>query len=165
MFKIKQLKKFIFVQKLKVMIQRIQTVYLLISVLLMGSLFLLPFAEIVKDGVIYLFNFQGIILDGTVKENGFSISALISIIIALHGVAILGYKNRIRQRRFIVFSILLMLGLFGMFFFFIYDSFSDAQISFKISIVFPVVAIILDYLAIRAIGKDEALIRSIDRIR
>jgi hypothetical protein len=27
------------------------------------------------------------------------------------------------------------------------------------------VAIILDYLAIRAIGKDEALIRSIDRIR
>jgi hypothetical protein len=52
-----------------------------------------------------------------------------------------------------------------MFFFFTYYSFSEAQISFKISILFPIVAIILDYLAIRGIGKDEALIRSIDRIR
>jgi hypothetical protein len=67
--------------------------------------------------------------------------------------------------RVIVFTILLMLGLFGMFFFFTYYSFSGAQISFKISMVFPLVAVILDYLAIRAIGKDEALIRSIDRIR
>ena len=147
------------------MIQRIQTVYLFISALLIGMLFLLPFAEIVNEGVVYLFNFKGIILDGTLKENGFSISVLIGIIMALHGVAILNYKNRIRQIRIIVFTILLMLGLFGMFFFFTYYSFSNAQIAFKISILFPVVAIILDYLAIRAIGKDEALIRSIDRIR
>lgn len=147
------------------MIQRIQTVYLLVSALLIGFLFLLPFAEIVKDGVVYLFNFKGIVLEGTLLENGFSISVLIGFILALHGVAILSYKNRIRQIRIIVFSILLMLGLFGLFFFFTTYSFSDARIGFKISIVFPVVAIILDYLAIRAIGKDEALIRSIDRIR
>lgn len=147
------------------MIQRIQTVYLFISTLLIGLLFLWPFAEIVNEGVLYLFNYKGIILDGTLKENGFSIAVLIGIIMALHGVAILNYKNRIRQIRIIVFTILLMLGLFGMFFFFTYYSFSDAQISFKISILFPVVAIILDYLAIRAIGKDEALIRSIHRIR
>jgi hypothetical protein len=78
---------------------------------------------------------------------------------------IFGYKKRIRQIRFLVFTILLMLGLFGMFFFFTYYTFKDAQISFKISAAFPWVAIILDYLAIRSIGKDEALIRSIDRIR
>jgi hypothetical protein len=58
-----------------------------------------------------------------------------------------------------------MLGLFGMFFFFIYYSLGDAQVSYKVSIFFPLIAVILDYLAIRAIGKDEALIRSIDRIR
>lgn len=147
------------------MIQRIQTVYLLISALLIGFLFLLPFAEIANEGAVYLFNYKGIVLDGTLKENGFSISILIGIIMALHGVAILNYKNRIRQIRLTVFSILLMLGLFGMFFFFTYYSFTSAQISFKISVIFPLVAIILDYLAIRAIGKDEALIRSIDRIR
>ena len=147
------------------MIQRIQTVYLLLSAILVGLLFLLPFAEIAKDGAVYLFNFKGIILDGTLKENGFAISGLIAIILALHGYAILIFKNRIRQIRVIVFSILLLLGLFGMFFFFIYYIFSGAQISFNLSMAFPLVAIILDYLAIRGIGKDEALIRSIDRIR
>ena len=147
------------------MIQRIQTVYLLISALLVGLLFLLPFAEIVKDGAVYLFNFKGIVLDGVLKENGASLSILIGIIMALHGVAVLSYKNRIRQMRLTVFAVLLMLGLVGMFFYFTYYSFSGAQVSFKIGILFPVIAIILDYLAIRAIGKDEALIRSIDRIR
>jgi hypothetical protein len=38
-------------------------------------------------------------------------------------------------------------------------------ISFKTGAVLPLVAIVIDWLAIRAIGKDEALIRSIDRIR
>jgi hypothetical protein len=147
------------------MIQRIQTVYLFISALLVGILFLLPFAEIAKDGAIYIFNFHGIVQDGTLKENGASISVLIGIIIALHGVAIFSYKNRIRQMRLVVFAVLLMLGLIGMFFFFTYYSFSGGQVSLKIGVLFPVVAIILDYLAIRAIGKDEALIRSIDRIR
>jgi hypothetical protein len=147
------------------MIQRIQTLYLLVSAILVGFLFLLPFAEILQDGAVYLFNFKGISLDGTLKENGIAISVLIVIIMAIHGFAILSYKNRIRQIRLTVFSILLMIGLFGLFFFFTYFSFSGAQISFKVSMVFPLVAIILDYLAIRAIGKDEALIRSIDRIR
>ena len=147
------------------MIQRIQSLYLLISAILVALLFVLPFAEIVQDGAIYLFNSKGIILDGTLKENGAALSILIGIVVALHGFALLSYKHRIRQMRVIVFSILVMLGLFGMFFFFTYYSFSGARISFKISLVFPLVAIILDYLAIRAIGKDEALIRSIDRIR
>lgn len=147
------------------MIQRIQTVYLLVSGIFIGFLFFLPFAEIAKDSAIYLFNAKGILLDTEVKESGLAISALIAIIAAMHGVAILNYKKRIRQMRIIVFTILLMLGLFGLFFFFTYYSFSGAQISFKVAMVFPLVAIILDYLAIRAIGKDEALIRSIDRIR
>lgn len=147
------------------MIQRIQTVYLFFSVLLIGLLFLFPFAEIAKDGAIYLFNFKGILLDGIIKENGTAIPVLIVIIMALHGFAIFSFKNRKRQIRIIVFTILILLGLFGLFIFFTYFSFSGAQISFKISAIFPLVAIIIDYLAIRAIGKDEALIRSIDRIR
>ncbi len=147
------------------MIQRIQTLYLLISAILIGLLFLLPFAEIAMDGVIYLFNYRGILLDGTLKENGMAISVLMGIILALHGYAMLSFKNRIRQIRVVVFTMLITIGLFGMFFFFTYYSFKGAEISFKISMAFPLVAVILDYLAIRAIGKDEALIRSIDRIR
>ncbi len=152
-------------QKFTQMIQRIQSLYLLVSAILIGFLFLFPFAEILQDGAVYLFDFKGISLNGEVKENGIAISALIVIILGMHGYAIRSYKNRIRQMRVIVFTILLMIGLFGLFFFFTYFSFSGAKISFKVSMAFPLVAIILDYLAIRAIGKDEALIRSIDRIR
>jgi hypothetical protein len=94
------------------MIQRIQTVYLFISALLIGLLFLMPFAEIVKDGALFVFNYKGILQDGVLKENGGSISNLIGIIMALHGVAILSFKNRIRHIRITVFLILLMIGLF-----------------------------------------------------
>jgi len=147
------------------MIQRIQSVYLFISVLLTGLLFLLPFAEIAKDGAIYLFNFKGVLLDGVLKENGMVIPVLLVVIIALHGLAIFSYKNRPRQTRVIVFAILALVVLIGLFIYFTYLSFSGALITLKFGAAFPLVAIIIDYLAIRAIGKDEALIRSIDRIR
>jgi CDP-diglyceride synthetase len=133
------------------MIQRIQTLYLLVSALFIGLLFALPFAEIAKDGAI--------------KENGLAVSVLIGIVLVLQGVAIFSFKKRPRQIRIVMIAILATLCLLGAFLYVTYFSFSGAQISFKIGMVFPLIAIILDYLAIRAIRKDEALIRSIDRIR
>jgi hypothetical protein len=147
------------------MLQRIQTVYLLISAILIGLLFALPIAEIANGTDIYEFSLNGITSNGAITQSALPVAVLAGIILLLHIFVIFGYKKRIRQIRFLVFTILLMLGLFGMFFFFTYYTFKDAQISFKISAAFPLVAIILDYLAIRSIGKDEALIRSIDRIR
>ena len=38
-------------------------------------------------------------------------------------------------------------------------------ISYGISMVFPIAGAILNFLALRGIGKDEALVRSMDRIR
>lgn len=147
------------------MIQRIQTVYLAISTILLVLLFFIPFAEIAKDGIIYLFNYMGISSDGALKNNGFFLSFLIGALVILHGIVILDYKNRVRQIRLLVLAIILLLVLFGMFFFFTHYTFGDAQVSYKVSVFFPLIAVILDYMAIRAIGKDEALIRSIDRIR
>ena len=40
-----------------------------------------------------------------------------------------------------------------------------ASVSVKIALSFPLVNLILDYLAIRNIGADEALVRSLDRLR
>lgn len=147
------------------MIQRIQTMFILLAAMLIGLLFVLPFAEIAMNGQLFLFDIRGIVRDGDLVENGIPVAAFIALILLLHVFAVFTYKRRILQIRILIFSILLMLGLFGLFFFFTYYSFDQAQISFKIAVVFPLVAIILDYLAIRNIGKDEALIRSIDRIR
>ena len=147
------------------MIQRIQTVYILLSAILIGLLFSLPFAEIAFNDQLYLFDIRGIVRNDTVQENGSPLALLTGLILLLHVYTLFIYKKRILQIRILVFTILLMIGLFGLFYFFTYYTFDDAQISFKMAVIFPLVAVILDYLAIRNIGKDEALIRSIDRIR
>lgn len=154
-----------FATKQIIMLQRIQTVYLLISSILIGLLFSLPFAEIVSNNQLFVFDIRGIVRNGTIEQDGFAIAGFIGLILLLHIFVLFSYKKRLRQIRFLVFTIILLLGLFGMFYFFTYYSFEGAEISFKIPVVFPLVALILDYLAIRSIGKDEALIRSIDRIR
>lgn len=147
------------------MIQRIQSVYLLIAAVLAGLLFLLPFAEIAKDGAIYLFNFQGVLLDGAVKTNGLVVAVLLVISVVLNVLAIFSYSNRGKQVKLVWGAILTLVVLLVSFVYFTYLSFSGAQISFKLGAILPLIAVILDYLAIRAIDKDEALIRSIDRIR
>lgn len=147
------------------MIQRIQSVYLLISTILIGLLFLLPFAEIAKDGAIYLFNFKGVLLDGALKTNGLVISVLLVMIIVLNVFAIFSYTNRGKQVKLVWGVILMLVVLLVAFVYFTYLAYSGAQIGFKLGAVLPLIAIVLDYLAIRSINKDEALIRSIDRIR
>ncbi|MGE4586108.1 MAG: DUF4293 domain-containing protein [Mangrovibacterium sp.] len=147
------------------MIQRIQTVYMLVSAVLLGLLFALPFADVAFNGEFYRFDIRGMVLQNTVLQSGLPVALFTGLIVLLHLAAILLYKKRILQIRLLIFSILLMLGLFGLFYFFTCYSFRQAEISFRIAVAFPLVAVILDYLAIRNIGKDEALVRSIDRIR
>lgn len=65
------------------------------------------------------------------------------------------------------FNIILMLGYMGLNYYYIHN-FSrqlEGVVSYQITAIFPFVAAVITYLAIRAIGKDEALIRSMDRIR
>lgn len=147
------------------MIQRIQTVYLLISALLIASLMKLTFAELSVNNELYTFVAKGIFKGEELIFNGMAIFVFIPVIALLHFITIFLYKKRILQIRILVFSIVLLLGLFGLFFYFSYAGFDSAKIAFKIPVAFPLVAVILDYLAIRAIGKDEALIRSLNRIR
>lgn len=147
------------------MIQRIQTVFLLIAGLLIASIYKLNIAELSVEGELYVFNAFGIFKGENLVFDGLPVLILIGLIALLHLVIIFMYKKRIRQIRMIVFTIILQLGLFGIFFYFIHAGFSGAEVAYKVPLVFPIVAIILDYLAIRSIGKDEALVRSLDRIR
>ena len=147
------------------MIQRIQTVFILLSSLLVASLFFLKFADLSVNGELHSFNAYGISAGDKLVFNGIPILIFIGLIVLLHLIIIFLYKKRIIQIRMLAFTIILLLGLFGMFFYFTYAGFEGAKVAFKIPVAFPIIAVILNYLAIRAIGKDEALIRSIDRIR
>lgn len=147
------------------MIQRIQTIFMLVAGLLTGSLFVQKFADINVNNELHVFNAFGIFKNGELLFDGLPILIFIGIITTLHFVAIFLFKKRILQIRILAFTIILLLGLFGMFFYFTYASFEKVQVAFKVASALPVVALILDWLAIRAIGKDEALVRSLDRLR
>lgn len=95
----------------------------------------------------------------------FLLSAVISLV-AL--ITIFLFKKRILQIRLCVFNAILMLGYYGFFAFLIYSiksEMGDVDMSVKFALSFPFVGLILDYLAIRNIGADEALVRSLDRLR
>lgn len=147
------------------MIQRIQTIFILIAGLLTASLFFQKFADIIVNDELHIFNAFGIFKGEELLYSGLPILLFIGLISFLHLIVIFLFKKRILQIRILAFTILLLLGLFGMFFYFTYASFDEVKVAFKIATALPVVSAILNWLAIRAIGKDEALIRSMDRIR
>lgn len=147
------------------MIQRIQTLFILAAGMLIGSLYIQKFADIIVNDQLHIFNAFGIFKDEELLFSGLPLMILIGIIAVLHLLTLFLFKKRILQIRILAFSIILMLGLFGLFFYFTYTSFEDIKVAFKVAVALPIVAVILDWLAIRAIGKDEALVRSLDRIR
>lgn len=91
-----------------------------------------------------------------------NISAVLSVIIVFL------YNKRMLQIRLAGMNLFIILGYYGLAGFYIYMRNPEAKSVFQnigIGIVTPFIAIILTYLAIRKIGADEALIRSLNRIR
>ena len=153
------------------MIQRIQTLYLLLALILMGLLFYFPFAEILSgEGKLYTFKFDGLHYIESLEVYVQTVPSIIllSAILAINVVVVFLFKKRIIQMRVAFINMILMLGFVGLIYYYVKSFSGDLEaeaISYKIYDIFPFVAAILNYLAIRSIGKDEALVRSIDRIR
>lgn len=152
------------------MIQRIQTIYLLVATILLGSIFVFPFAELLSsDGQLFIFNFNGLSID---NEEGLYLLTvptiiLLIVIVLIPFISIFLYKKRVLQMRANSLNIFLMLGYLGLNYYYI-QNFSkqlEGVVSYQITSIFPFITVILTYLAIRSIGKDEALVRSMNRIR
>jgi cell shape-determining protein MreD len=86
-------------------------------------------------------------------------------------VTIFCFKNRKLQIRLCAVELVLLVGsviFMAIYYYLGSRMFSQLEFSmqgFRIAIIFPVVSLILDYLALRAIFHDEMLVRSLDRIR
>ncbi len=136
------------------MIQRIQTVYLLIVALLTG---VIPFwAYLWTDGAgEAVYARQEIWVAA-----GFYASALLAII------AILRYTDRKQQFVLNRFNMLLNLFLLGFFVFRSLNISGEMAISEKgIGMLVPVFSIVFLVLANKAIKRDEDLVKSVDRLR
>ncbi|MEM6863658.1 MAG: DUF4293 domain-containing protein [Bacteroidota bacterium] len=136
------------------MIQRIQTLFLVVVVLIAAALpFFLNLWTNADNGLKYA-------SDHLPVSIGFYASAGLALI------AIFGYKKR--QNQFVLnrLNIILNLFLLG---FFVYRSLNlsgEMEVSEKgIGMLIPVFSIVFLVLANRAIKKDEDLVKSVDRLR
>lgn len=136
------------------MLQRIQTIYLLL-------------AAAVSGGLIFVFELwetaAGLKVFASDNEYIFAVflaSALLSIL------SVLRYKNRKSQFILGRLNVILNFFLLG---FFVYQSLSvsgETAVSEKgIGMFLPIVSIVFLALANKAIKKDEDLVKSVDRLR
>jgi drug/metabolite transporter (DMT)-like permease len=152
------------------MIQRIQTLFLLAAAALLTSMLFLPLAEIRTDaGELYTGWVRGLQdQNGGLLVATWPLFILVLVTAVLLLLNIFLYRRRKLQIRICVYAIILGFGLVGLLYYFWVVIFRQLDVDsywFRISVVFPVLAIILTYLAFRGIRKDDFLIRSIDRIR
>lgn len=153
------------------MIQRIQTLYLLLAFACMGLLLIFPFGEItLKSQETIKLGIQGFDYIKNGNSEHFTIlplTIMISISMLITFISIFLFKKRMLQIRFNVFNFIFQIGSIGLMLFYLFQAKGLAGKSWntKITIITPLIAAIFTYLAIRAIGKDEALVRSISRIR
>ncbi|MCL6103195.1 MAG: DUF4293 domain-containing protein [Bacteroidetes bacterium] len=154
------------------MIQRIQTLYLIVADLLMALLFFVPFSEMVgKDGSLYSFGLSGLVSEGPaggkIDEGAWLLFILACLILGTNSLIIFLFKNRVLQMRLSTIVVFLLLGLTLFSYISIYRSndILGGGYSLKIYLAFPLIAAIFVYLAIRGMVKDERLVKSIDRIR
>ena len=86
-------------------------------------------------------------------------------------VTIFLFKRRLVQIRLCAVELVLLIGagaMMGIYFYLCNRYFADSEFyshTLKISLVFPLVCLVFDLLALRAIFRDEKLVRSLDRIR
>lgn len=152
------------------MIQRIQTIFLTIGLVLMGLLFIVPLGSVAVGEKIYSFTISGIVdgSSGTTVVGSWYLLCLLAVIFIIQLVDIFLYKKRILQMKLAICNIILMIGFVLIAWLFVKGSLStlgDGIYSFKLPLILPLISVVLNYLASRAIKKDEALVRSVDRIR
>lgn len=157
------------------MIQRIQTVYLLLAVILCFVSLFVTEAEYFVDGQCVA-SFGNFAFSGTkpLESGGTWALGVLLIVTALIDMLAIGlFQHRMRQLRLVIFGTILLVGYVLVYIFYAWLYLqkielamqADADFTFPLAAVFPVVCIILHVLAIHGIRKDEALVRSLDRLR
>lgn len=137
------------------MIQRIQTVYLLLVVVAIVAFIFVPFGGIEIEGV------QGILIIKEIVH--FLVMSLGIGIIAL--AAIFMFNNRKLQMRIVFINILITLILIGTFIYGLIAHVGLNKYTFGAGAVFPIFILFFNVLAYNGIKSDDKLVKSMDRLR
>jgi hypothetical protein len=153
------------------MIQRIQTLYLIISLVIISLLLIFPygFFKGADEGVYQLVHGGMIKISNNIVSPvyyNYSITILCAIAISLIIYTIAYYKNRNKQIsfcRWIIYLFIIMTCSLFWIYFRATSSFLFSRINWVIFA--PALDILPVFLAIRAIKNDEYLVKSADRLR
>ena len=136
------------------MLQRIQTVYMIVSALIMAALYVWFPTIVDQEGTI------------VIERGEYMVLGLVFVSIALAIISILSFKKRQMQfvlNRLNIISNFVLLGVF------VYRSLKvsgEILVSEKgIGVLLPIISIVFLVLANKAIKKDEDLVKSVDRLR
>jgi hypothetical protein len=156
------------------MIQRIQSVYLFLVTVLMSLMIFLPLATLgLHDGQSVVFYSYGI-NKYIFQENAEMITRTLPVLLLVCLTAIISFINifqfrrRVIQMRICLVNILLLaVLLLGVLFYYhmMKNSLLVENHIMKLPGIFPVVGIILTFLAYRNIHEDEILVQSYDHLR
>jgi len=152
------------------MIQRRQSVYLLLVFVLTVLLFTGPLAFItLEEGGIYFKHSGAFDMQGEkLNVSSWPVTLMLALSTGLSFFTIFSYLNRGRQMRLTIFLMIFNLGLIGISYYYvsyIMHNFDGLQFMFQWRIVIPPIMLILLFLAFKGIQRDELMVKAADRIR
>ena len=160
------------------MIQRIQTVYLLLVVALGVALVWLPVVQLVSPedaAELQMYKLNSLRLENCLGNEGavtdlpglWGLLFTTALIPLLALVDIFLYNKRILQARLNIFLVMLCLGYYGVLALYIWHATLALGVEWHILpwACIPLISLVLTLMATRAILRDEALVRAADRIR
>lgn len=149
------------------MIQRIQTLYLLAVTILMIVCMCNPVGSIIAStNEISEFGNLSITLPDDTKDYAtWALFAILMVVAVLSFTTIFLFKKRMLQIRLTIFSSVVLIGYYLALVAYIFMLAENTTFTPSWLICLPFVSIILNWLAIRGIGADEALVKAYDRLR
>lgn len=151
------------------MIQRKQTLFLLFSAIATAVLIYSDIVEFVGQQASFVLKYNGIFAISPINlvQSAYPLTILVLGSTFVSAVTLLLFKKRPLQLRLCGANIALLLGIAVVIFYFsrLGQQSLQALVVYKWVVVLPFVALVLNVLAFMAIAKDEALVRSVKRLR
>ncbi len=158
------------------MIQRVQSIYLVLATLAGVMTFFLPYAhfyandaKVAEFAMFGVFNVQSAVIEMT-GPYSFPVWVLGALSVLIPLITIFLYKSRPLQMRIARLAYLVNLS-YIVYLFFAIDAINDTLFDGALDVLhhsgfyMPVIAIVFCFLAVRGIKADEAIVKSLDRIR
>ena len=149
------------------MIRRIQSVYLLIVAILSVIVMSNPIGSFIAadNSIVEFTNLSLIDQSGVEDYKPWALFAILMISAIISLITIFLYRKRMLQIRLTLFNIILAIGYYVTLVTFVFMLKGESTFVPSWMVCLPFVGIVLDWLAIRAIGKDEMLVKAYERLR